>query len=370
MTMYIYILFQNRCDGSYPLVVCQAGQKPGELKFDAKPFHKRFGYLKDMEGDQVGYATQSASTVSIHFDHTQIYCDILRENNYHTRERLYIAFDSNQLQRLSNELNITKKEFKSDPEQLIRVEFQLKFSYFLSLKQAIKRLPADVIACILPKKESFVAVTQVSSSTFKQYRELCSQDQLNALTVIASCPHGGPPVLIAGPFGTGKTRVLALVAHYFLKQSIETGNSLRILVCTQQQTSADAYLEMYVNLTKEDEPIKIIRLVTDGAWRKGSLSRFYKSASDFKRDIERNSYRNRQKFLIITTCLTAQHINEVLPPSFFTHIFLDEGAQMREPEAVSPLCMAGKATKVVIAGDKHQVNCSLCTLYGKDRKNI
>ena len=308
-----------------------------------------------MEGDQVGYATQSASVVNIQFDQTKVSCDILRENNNHTTERLYIAFNDEQLQGLRQELNITNREFSSDPKKL-KVEFQLKFSYFMSLKQAIQMLPAEVIAFILPKQESFVAVKQVSSSAFKQYQEFCSPDQLKALRVIASCPHGGPPVLIAGPFGTGKTRVLALVAHYFLKQSIATGNSLRILVCTQQQTSADAYLEMYTNLTKEGEPIKIIRLVTNDTWKKESLGRFYQSVTAFKREIKRSSYRNRQKFLIIATCLTARHINDVLPSSFFTHIFLDEGAQMREPEAVSPLCMAGKGTKIVIAGDKHQVN--------------
>ena len=178
---------------------------------------------------------------------------------------------------------------------------------------------------------------------------------MEALKVIAGCPASGPPVLIAGPFGTGKTRVLALAAHYFLQQSIEKDSPLRILVCTQQHTSADAYLQMYRDLTKKSEPITVFRLVSQDTWRNPTMKKFYKSTAEFKRDIERSSYRNRQRFLIVTTCLTARQINNALPHSFFTHIFLDEGAQMREPEAVAPLCMAGQNTKIVIAGDKYQV---------------
>lgn len=305
-----------------------------------------------MDGDQIGYATQSASQAMIQLGGTQVSCDILRENNYHTTDRLYVAFHANQLEVLRAHFEITKSSFTSSP---IEVHFKLKYVYFLWLKQAVDKLPDNVIARILPKRESFIPVEQLRSASFEQYSEFCSTDQMEALKVIASCPASGPPVLIAGPFGTGKTRVLALAAHYFLQQSIERDSPLRILVCTQQQTSADAYLQMYRDLTKKSEPITIFRLVSQDTWRNGSLKRFYKSIVEFKRDIERSSYRNRQRFLIITTCLTARLIDDVLPHSFFTHIFLDEGAQMREPEAVAPLCMAGEKTKLVIAGDKYQV---------------
>ncbi len=46
----------------------------------------------------------------------------------------------------------------------------------------------------------------------------------------------------------------------------------------------------------------------------------------------------------------------MFPPGFFTHILLDEGAQAREPEAVAPLSLATKDTKIVIAGDPQQVS--------------
>ena len=337
----------------------QARQKPGELKFEAKPNHERFGYFKNMDGDQVGYATQSASCAVIQLSSKQVSCDILRENNYHTADRLYVAFHANQFEILRAHFEIMKSQFESPP---LEVHFKLKYTYFLWLKQAIDKLPDNVIARILPKQESFMPAQQPHSASFEQYLEFCSPDQMEALKVIASCPASGPPVLIAGPFGTGKTRVLALAAHYYLQQSIENDSPLRILVCTQQQTSADAYLQMYKDLTKQKEPITIFRLVSKDTWRNPSMKMFYKSTAEFKHYMERSSYRNRQRFLIITTCLTARQIHDVLPHLFFTHIFLDEGAQMREPEAVASLYMAGQNTKIVIAGDKYQVTGDHMTL--------
>ena len=40
----------------------------------------------------------------------------------------------------------------------------------------------------------------------------------------------------------------------------------------------------------------------------------------------------------------------------FTHILIDEAAQALEPECVTPLVMADKNTKIVLAGDHKQVN--------------
>ena len=89
------------------------------------------------------------------------------------------------------------------------------------------------------------------------------------------------------------------------------------------------------------------------------MKHLYKTVEVFKKEMERNSHRNRQRYLVVTTCQTAKQITDVLPSWFFTHIFLDEGAQMREPEAIAPLCMASQNTKIVIAGDKYQVHVIL-----------
>ena len=319
-----------------------------------------------MGSDEVSYATQSASDAVIKIGDSDIKCDILRENNNHPHERLYVAFSQQEIEVLASHLAIGKGPFESSSPLMIR--FHLKYWYFRSLKNAIRDVPKDVIARILPSGKSFVPVKQVNDTSFESYQKFCSSDQLQALKVIACSPASGPPILISGPFGTGKTRVLALAAHYFLEQSVQDGSPLRILVCTQQHTSADAYLDMYTNLTSHKEQITIIRLVAKYTWRKkGPMEHFYKTDIEFKKLMERNSHRNRERYLVITTCLTAKQVAGVLPVWFFTHIFLDEGAQMREPEAIAPLCMASQKAKIVIAGDKYQVMCEslykMCCLY-------
>ena len=303
--------------------------------------------------DEVSYATQSASNAVVELRGYSVQCDILQENMYHAEERLYIGFKREVVQMLPTQRG---KNTYTSPTP-IPVHFRLKFSYFRSLKESIRNLKKDTISRILPESTSFVPTGELENSIMVSFKKPCSPDQYEALQVIASAPASGPPVLIAGPFGTGKTRVLALAAHYFLQESVSKGKRLAILVCTQQQTSADAYLTMYDDLTRTKEEIAIVRLMPKHSSRK---TKYAKSVQNFQKEMERNSFRSRQRYLIITTCLTAKHIADVLPPWFFTHIFLDEGAQMREPEAVAPLCMASPSTKLVIAGDKFQV-CSVFT---------
>ena len=345
------------------MCLLQAGQTPGEVRVDAKPDHFRFGYIKGMGCDEVGYATQSASGALITIGSVEIKCDILRENMYHSEERLYIAFSKEVKQMLLTCLGGEKTAFVSPTP--LPIHFLLKYSYFRSLKNSIRDVPKSVISRILPQTSSFPPTGQTVplETSMLSLKNYCSPDQYEALKVIASTPASGPPVLIAGPFGTGKTRVLAIAAHYFYQKSVEDGSRLAILVCTQQHVSADAFLTMYTDLTPKKENITIIRLIPKYYSRRNNfMKHFYTSVDNFRKDMERNSHRNRLRYLIVTTCLTAKRIGEdpkVLPQWFFTHIFLDEGAQMREPEAVAPLCSADENTKLVIAGDRFQV----CTMY-------
>ena len=301
--------------------------------------------------DEVSYATQSASYAVIELGQCSVQCDILQENMRHAEERLYIGFKKEAVKLLSHFGLQGKRAFTSSAP--LPVHFRLKFSYFLSLKDSIRQLKKDAISRIFPSSTNFTPIKNAECCMLESYREYCSPDQYEALKVITSTPAAGPPVLIAGPFGTGKTRVLALASHYSVEESVSKNSRLAILVCMQQQTSADAFLAMYINLTSMNEEITIFRLQPKHPTQK---NKFTKTVDNFKKEIKRNSFRSQQRYLIVTTCLTAKQIADVLPPWFFTHIFLDEGAQMREPEAVAPLCMASKDTKIVIAGDKFQVH--------------
>ena len=332
----------------------QAGLKqPAWMTKESKPFHKRFGYLLGLDGDQIAYATQASEGAFIVHEGVEVKVDVLMENYSHTEERMYIALDERNLEKLKKLeiLSVTKSPFTSPVK--LKVEFELKHSYFNSLHNAVEQLPSEVIARIMPQEQEFVPNHFLQIPDVRKYSNYCSEDQLNALQAIAACPSNGPPVLVPGAFGTGKTRILATAAHYIFQEKSST-KPARVLVCTQQRASADTFLECYLYLMKPQ--VEEIYLIRDYGYRLPNLGKHYRTALQFQSYIERSSYRNRSNFLIITTCLTTLHLAKFLPRGFFTHILLDEGAQTREPEAVAPLSMAGRNTKIVIAGDQNQAS--------------
>ena len=327
------------------------------MRYDAKPFHKRFGYLLDMNGDQIAYATQASKVAVIVQDGSKVKTDILQENFLHTEERLYVAFDKENVQMLEKCLHISRNTCR----RMVSVRFELKHSYFDSLHRSLNQLRLEVISRILPEEEDFSKIGIQSVLIPRQYKTALelSPDQVHALQTIVSCPPKGPPVLIAGPFGTGKTRILATAAHYFLQQG---RRPVRVLVCTQQQVSADTFLQCYLDLMMPPlRDVYIVRLSPEFGYRRQDLRRWYKTVAWLRKEFERSSDSRQRKFLIITTCQMALLIINILGREFFTHILLDEGAQMREPEGVAPLCMASKYTKIVIAGDQHQVRLRIST---------
>ena len=126
--------------------------------------------------------------------------------------------------------------------------------------------------------------------------------------------------------------------------------------------SADIYLEKYFGdmLTNKYRPwngVELVRLTQKVYSSDGDVDykEFYVSIDEFKQQVKYGLYINAKRIIVITTFLTALNASSLLGTDFFTHILLDEGTQVREPEAVAPLCMANKDTKMVITGDLHQV---------------
>ena len=343
-----------RCNGQYTLVLHQAGSKPSWMKKEANRLHKRFGYLLGLNGDQIAYATQaSEGRACIVHDGKEVKADILMENYNHVEERMYIAFDTANLVKLES-LSLHSTSFNSQMKLKVGVEFELKHWYFNKLHKAVKYVPPEIIARILPQPRDFEVNPDLQVPDLDQYKQHCSEDQLCALQVLASCPSSGPPILIAGAFGTGKTHILAVTTHYLFEESKKSSQPARVLVCTQQRVSADTFLECYLKMMiPQEEEVYLIR---DYGFKNPDLKKWYRTVAQFRRYMEKSSYRNRTNFLIVTTCLTSLQLTNIIPRGYFTHILLDEGAQTREPEAVAPLSMAGRNTKIVIAGDQNQAS--------------
>ena len=339
---------------------CDCGSTLKACTSDIK-FHEQFaGYacICGLQDYQIAYATQAAETerkvgVIIYKKiQPKKYCKahILGRNYSQTDEKLYLGFDERDIRYFRMHF---EQEIKQNKSISVDVRFQLKDSYFNNLKKSVANLPSDVIHRILPCDHP--VFSQLVDVPTVQTMDLDSEQKEALIAILTPTLQNGPPLLITGPFGTGKTRIMALAAHELFQRV----SSTRILVCTQQRESADNFMLMYRGVVSksgsDDYKVKKI-ILRDYGHRENSLRKFYVDRKGLPHDLA-----SKDNIIIVTTCLTAHHL--VHTNIQFSHIFVDEGAQMREPEAVAALRMANQNTTLVIAGDPQQVNFNTSCMH-------
>ena len=356
----LYNINFHRCDGQYQLFLLQQGLKqlPQSTLKDPKFRHTRYGYLVGLNGDQVAYAVQAAQDkqgIVIHSQDKEICnADILPENYTHTDDKMYIGFDrDNHLKLHQSALGIST----APTFCCIKVKFELKHKYFDTLRRFVRSIPEDVIQKLIPPQTKFLLPFEKTSTYFAHCKPLCSPDQFEALKAIVFSPPSGPPIVIAGPFGTGKTYSLAVAVQALFHEGVLGNKFLKILVCTHHKHSTDNFLEIYKNLRhhfplNRNTKIFLIRNygIETTSWQ---VKQYCITVSDVLYRIRNYPNTGHTNFLFVTTCMTCSQM--VTLKGFFTHVMIDEGAQMREPEAIAPLCLVDNATKIVITGDHQQV---------------
>ena len=72
----------------------------------------------------------------------------------------------------------------------------------------------------------------------------------------------------------------------------------------------------------------------------------------------------RQHRVVVTTVEMSLHLTTMKLKGNFTHIFIDEAAQMLECETVMPLTLATDKTCVVLTGDHIQISPKVCFFAG------
>ena len=234
------------------------------------------------------------------------------------------------------------------------VHFNISHWYFWRLHRAIARADNRLIErLVMPRLKHF----ELSDIGRRGSYKLDQEYQFQALKKMLSCKPGAPYLLL-GPFGTGKTYVLAA----FVERLLSSSHGNRILVCTHQNTGAD---KLYRSLQENLDGIHChaLRLVPDtgGLNRNSALLQPYSCRAVHKIKVHQLA----QWEVIITTFLTALTIKDKLIKEkttlHFSHIVIDEGAQSREPEALGALVLADPNTHIVIAGDHRQVCVSVST---------
>ena len=245
----------------------------------------------------------------------------------------------------------------------VEVRFQLKHSYFESLHRAIECLSPVTISKLLPARESFVFYPEyekkmrLKKPDMDQF-SLDYEYQYDTMKYILYCSPKAPFV-ITGPFGTGKTRMLATTAFMILTGQGPKGRHPKVLLVTHHRQTADSYIDLYFGPAVRNgkmKGIEIVRLVSDLQYR------YDGEYADFIGTLNKAETRLIEYQLIVSTFLTSLHFVSMVKPGFFSHILVDEAAQAREPEVVAALALADEHTKIVLAGDHLQVRCGGCIL--------
>ena len=269
-----------------------------------------------------------------------------------------------QVIRTDPELNIAKVIENFQQKGFVCATFEPNLTYWESLHGAVEDLRADVIRRILfPVERHFSSSGRyhkdlIGYAPRDPFLELDGLYQTDALNAALRCPPG-PPFLLTGPFGTGKTRLIARLAH----QILHTRQDSRVLICVHHIQTADSYLDSFF-LKMEGHPLPCdpVRLIGEFEKKpsvhyftpeRHAKDHYYKTFAELAGALEKPR-------LLVTTTGAAMQLKRLYRHDGFTHIFIDEAAQCIEPEAVAPLHLAGKDTKVLLAGDHLQVSVLLC----------
>ncbi|XDV27827.1 hypothetical protein PO909_031305 [Leuciscus waleckii] len=235
----------------------------------------------------------------------------------------------------------------------MEVQFQLNRLSFCQMHRAIDHLPD--LHIVLPDLSNCCVPVDITKQS-----ELNNKQQIALNFILGKCESNkvAPPLLIYGPFGTGKTLCLASAAK---KLAFRSQN--KVLICTYTNSSADLYVREHFHsyITNGHPNLKLLRIkanrggasimATDDITLKYCLCSPDRQSFIFPARSDLESHR-----IIITTTSMARHLRELkLPEGFFSHILIDEASQMLEAEALMALGLADKHTRVVLAGDHMQM---------------
>ena len=114
--------------------------------------------------------------------------------------------------------------------------------------------------------------TEDSSSSSSSVMPKMNPKQVEAVVAItAPLVVNLPPILLIGPYGTGKTFTLGQAIKVLLTSGGK--QKRRVLVCTHSNSAADLYIKEYLDPFIEKEPdeskrTKLVRVYYEGRWVK------------------------------------------------------------------------------------------------------
>ena len=313
-----------------------------------------FWYILPMQEDSsmtVGLALKfsNAAKITVNDSAFEVYRLRLWFHRHGSEADAGIAFDvGDQIRNLPNLL-------RSQGVFEVKVEFKFSRNFFNTMHDALTNLSPEAIKKVFPLSSPY---NPPENPIHPKSRLLISLDedfQMPALKAILHCPPS-VPFLLTGPFGTGKTRVIASAANEIAAAS--AGG--RILICVHHHQTANGYVNDYFGpMLRKRRPNMphVARLI--GSQRRIPESSAYRHLYKLPHDLPKV-----KNTIVVSTYTTAALLKKEtsFKPGDFAYIFLDEAAQALEPEAIIPLQLANNNTRVVLAGDHLQV-CGAWKMY-------
>ncbi|XP_067043097.1 3'-5' exoribonuclease HELZ2-like isoform X4 [Acropora muricata] len=251
----------------------------------------------------------------------------------------------------------------------VNAQFQLNRWPICEMHEAVDRLtPGQLERLVFPGQRTLTAsvVNEVTIRWQWLLDQRLNDHQKAVIKRIASRECNAWPLVVFGPFGTGKTFTL----NQAVRLLVQLDKSHRILLCTHSNRAADIHVELLHKYLKEQNgtpastPLRIYQPM-----------RRLETASQIARNyclIKNGAFLlpTRENILerrvIITTLSTSKVLlNLQVFHGFFTHILIDEAAQALEPETLTPLVFAGPETKVVFTGDHMQMSPEVYSPYAR-----
>ncbi|NXI93855.1 HELZ2 Helicase, partial [Psophia crepitans] len=302
-------------------------------------------YNLSMDTDEGYLLSRSVPTAFLALDppvDNQVY-EVSVEHKATTEKTIWLQIPK----RCCSELN-----FNPNTSHKVEIQFQIDQLLFRQWHQAVDRLLDEKL--VLPDVASCSVPYSLGSPQKGNSKQKLA---ISFITGRATSSRQVPPLLIYGPFGTGKTFTLAMATLEILRQP-----NTRVLICTHTNSAADIYIREYfhnyvtsghpwavpLRIISTDRPINLTDPITQMYCCLSPDQRSFRHPT--RAEIDRHR-------IVITTSMLSKNLK--VAPGYFTHIMIDEAAQMLECEALVPLSYATFDTRIVLAGDHMQITPKL-----------
>ncbi|XP_070570215.1 3'-5' exoribonuclease HELZ2-like [Ptychodera flava] len=283
--------------------------------------------------------------------------------------------DFNGIEKQTVSVHLSRKccegmSLRADRKTEVEIQFRINRLPFCRQHYAIDKLTGDKLNYVFPE---FSGIPDDTKSKLKKVPGVkMNRRQLQAVESITEKSKNVNPLIIYGPFGTGKTYTIAMS----IKQLVTNQPEARVLVCTMSNSAADLYITEYFDkmVTQGFTKVRPFRIYAEYRRREAisTAAAKYSSLKESKPGIQSvrmpttdDAAEIKKYSVVVTTLSTSLLLHNIGLEGHFTHIFVDEAGQALEVDVITPVTLAGKTTKVILAGDHKQMSPEVYSEYAK-----